>query len=208
MKLSVSILNSLDRIKSVKELNFTNADYLHIDVMDGRFVHNKAFTFDEIYRIETNSKKKLDVHLMVENPLSYIKKLGLLDIDYVTFHVEIKKNINKIISEIKNMGFRVGMSIKPDTNIEKLKPYLNELDLILIMSVEPGSGGQEFMPSALEKAKELKKIINKNTIIEMDGGINETNIDSIVASGVDMVVVGSYIIKSNDYQEKINTIKK
>lgn len=205
IKISPSILSSTDRIDSTQKLNNTSADYLHIDVMDGIFVDNKQFPLNEILEIEKISKKKLDIHLMVENPEEYIDQLDNKFIEYLTFHIEINKDINLLIDKIKSLGYKVGISIKPNTNINELIPYLNKIDLVLIMSVEPGFGGQEFIPSTLEKATSIRNI-NKNIIIEIDGGIKDTNID-LIKQYVDIAVVGSYIINNNDYNEAINNLK-
>jgi len=205
IKISPSILSAKDRIDSINKLNNTNADYLHIDVMDGKFVANTQFPLNEILEAEKASKKKLDIHLMVEKPEEYIDKLDNKFIEYITFHIEINKDINFLIDKIKSLGYKVGISIKPNTNINELIPYLNKIDLVLIMSVEPGFGGQEFIPSTLEKATSIRNI-NKNIIIEIDGGIKDTNIE-LVKQYVDIAVVGSYIINNNDYNEAINNLK-
>ncbi len=208
MKISASILSARNRITAVKNLNRTDIDYLHLDVMDGSFVRNKQFTFSEINKIATVLEKKMDVHLMVDNPIHYLKKIALLNIEYVTIHLEIKKDIKKIINEIRKYGFKVGLSIKPNTDSSLLLPYIDDIDLVLIMSVEPGLGGQQFITKSLDKALEVKNIIKEKTIIEMDGGINNTNIDQINNYPVDMIVVGSFITNSNNYQEQINKLKK
>ena len=205
IKISPSILSAKDRIDSINKLNNTNADYLHIDVMDGKFVANTQFPLNEILEAEKTSKKKLDIHLMVENPEEYIDKLDNKFIEYITFHIEINKDINFLIDKIRSLGYKVGISIKPNTNIDELIPYLNKIDLVLIMSVEPGFGGQEFIPSTLEKATSIRNI-NKNIIIEIDGGIKDTNI-GLVKQYVDIAVVGSYIINNNDYNKAINNLK-
>ena len=205
IKISPSILASTNRIDSTYKLNNTNADYLHIDVMDGKFVNNTQFPLEEILEIEKISKKKLDIHLMVEDPEQYINHLDNKFIKYITFHVEINKDIDNIISKIKNLGYKVGISIKPSTSINSIIQYLNKIDLVLIMSVEPGFGGQQFMPESLDKADSIRSI-NKNILIEIDGGIKDTNIN-IVKQHVDMAVVGSYITNHHDYNEAINNLK-
>lgn len=205
IKISPSILASKDRIASVIKLNDTDADYLHIDAMDGIFVPNTQMPIDEIIELESFSKIPLDVHLMVNNPENYINHLENKNIEYITIHIEIDKDINKLINKIKSIGYKVGLSIKPNTKVDVLIPYLDKIDLVLIMSVEPGFGGQEFMPNSLEKAKELRNL-NKNITIEIDGGIKDTNIEE-VKKYVDIAVVGSYITNSNDYNQAINNLK-
>lgn len=210
MEISVSVLNSIDRITDVKKLNNTNCDYIHIDVMDGMFVKPVEFSFDEVKDIINVSNKKIDVHLMCDDPIKYIEKLVNYNIYNITFHEEIDDNLFDIIDVIKKHNINVGMSIKPNTSIDKLYKYLDKIDLVLVMSVEPGYGGQKFMTSSLDKVRELKKIIkerNLNVKIEIDGGVNDTNIDLIKESLVDISVVGSYITKSNDFNKSINKLK-
>ena len=205
IKISTSILSSSDRLISIKKLNNSNTDYIHIDTMDGNFVPNKQMNIDEIIELEKISTKPLDIHLMVENPEIYINSLQKKNIEYITIHIEIDKNINNLIKKIKTYGYKVGLSIKPNTNISTIIPYLDKIDLVLIMSVEPGFGGQEFIPSTLEKVKQLRKI-NESITIEMDGGIKDTNINQL-KEYIDIAVVGSYITKKEDYNEAINSLK-
>ena len=205
IKISTSILSSNNRINSIKKLNNTNTDYLHIDTMDGIFVPNTQMPINEIITLEKHSKKPLDIHLMVDNPEAYLNQLEKKNIEYITIHIEIKKDINNLINKIKSLGYKVGLSIKPNTNINEIIPYLNKINLVLIMSVEPGFGGQKFIHNSLEKAKELRKL-NKEITIEIDGGINDTNISEIKQL-VDIAVVGSYITNSNDYNQAINNLK-
>ena len=204
-KISTSILASNNRIESIQKLNNTNSDYIHIDSMDGLFVPNTQMPINEIIELEKISNKPLDVHLMVENPEEYITQLKNKNIEYITIHIEINKDINKLINIIKSLNYKVGLSIKPNTNINSLIPYLDKIDLVLIMSVEPGFGGQQFMPNSLEKAENLRKL-KPNIIIEIDGGIKDTNIKE-VKKYVDIAVVGSYITNNSNYQEAINNLK-
>ena len=208
MKISTSILNAENRIECLKKLNNTDTDYIHIDVMDGKFVSDTQFNnIKEINAINIISKYKLDIHLMVENPIEYIEQFNNMNIEYITFHVEVKKNINEIISKIKEKGDKIGLSIKPNTNIKELIPYLKNIDLILVMSVEPGKGGQEFLPNTIERINKIKELITKNNNdiqIEVDGGINDKNIYQL--GNIDIAVVGSYIIKSNDYSNQIKKL--
>ena len=205
LKISTSILASNNRINSIHKLNNTNTDYIHIDTMDGLFVPNKQMPIEEIIELEKVSTKPLDVHLMVENPEEYIKYLNNKNIEYITIHIEINKDINKLINIIKSLNYKVGISLKPNTNIDILIPYLDKIDLVLIMSVEPGFGGQQFMPNSLEKAEYLRKL-KPNITIEIDGGIKDTNINE-VKKYVDIAVVGSYITNKDNYQEAINNLK-
>lgn len=206
IKISTSILSSNQRIETIQNLNNTNTDYLHIDVMDGIFVPNYQFPIDELKKIIPYSNKPLDIHLMTEEPDKYIDILDNKNIEFITIHLEIKQNINNLIHKIKSKGYKVGISIKPLTDIELLKKYLNDIDLVLVMSVEPGYGGQKFIPETINKAKQLKQLKN-NLIIEMDGGIKDTNIN-LIKPYIDIAVVGSYIINNNNYNEAINNLKK
>lgn len=203
IKVSTSILTCNNRIQATEELNKTNTDYIHIDYMDGIFVDNKEFTIEEIKTLSKISTKKLDMHIMAENPEPIIQELKDLNIEYITIHYEINKPLDKIINLIHNQGYKCGISIKPKTDPKNIIEYLKKIDLVLIMSVEPGKGGQKFIPDVLNKIKELKQ---NNLIIEIDGGINDTNIEEL-KNIVDIVVVGSYITNSNNYNKQINNLK-
>ena len=205
IKISPSILSSNNRIETIKKLNNTNCDYIHIDSMDGIFVPNTQMPINEVIELEKTTTKPLDVHLMIENPIHYIEQLKNKNIEYITIHLEINQDIDKLINKIKSLNYKVGISIKPKTNVKELIPYLDKIDLVLIMSVEPGFGGQKFMPESLNKAKEIRKY-NNNITIEIDGGINDTNINEI-KKYVNIAVVGSYITNKDNYQEAINNLK-
>ena len=205
MQISTSILNSQNREESIKKLNYTKTNYIHIDVMDGLFVSDKQFTINEIKTLNNISMKKLDIHLMVENPNNYIKELSNMKIEYITFHIEVDNNINNIISTIKEKDYKVGLAIKPNTDINLLKPYLDKIDLILVMSVEPGKGGQPFLETTPPRINKIKELIQgKDILIEVDGGITEKTIEKV--PNADIVVSGSYIVKSYNYNEKINIL--
>lgn len=203
IKVSTSILTCNNRIQATEKLNKTNTDYIHIDYMDGIFVDNKEFTIEEIKTLSKISTKKLDIHIMAENPEPIIQELKDLNIEYITIHYEINKPLDKIINLIHNQGYKCGISIKPKTDPKNIIEYLEKIDLVLIMSVEPGKGGQKFIPDVLNKIKKLKQ---NNLIIEIDGGINDTNIEEL-KNIVDIVVVGSYITNSSDYNKQINNLK-
>lgn len=205
MKLSLSILSTDNKIEYVKKLNNTKTDYIHIDVMDGLFVPDTKFPIEEIKEINKVSNKKLDIHLMVEDPITYIEKLNNMNINNITIHIEITKDINYLIDKIHSLGYQARLSINPSTNVELLYPYLNKVDGILIMSVNPGKGGQEFIPNTLDKVAKIKEI-NNNLSLEIDGGVNNTNVSLIKNRGIDTIVVGSYITKSEDYLNRINNL--
>lgn len=206
MKLSVSILNSKDRKEMIDKLNNTNISYIHMDVMDGKFVSQNTLSYQELRELSSFSNKKLDVHLMMDNPEEYINNIkDLNNIENITIHLEIDKDIKKILSMIKSLGIKRGISIKPNTDINKLLPYLNDIDLILVMTVEPGLGGQPFIETSTTRLKEIKKLIkDKDILIEVDGGINGNTINLV--KDADIVVVGSYITCSDDPISKINSL--
>lgn len=206
MKVSVSVLKEYDSlINAVKKVNDSSADYIHIDVMDGIFVDNKKFPLEVVKDVKSISKKPLDVHMMVESE-QLIKDYASTLLPYcITFHVEILKN-SSIIDYIKNLGVKVGIAINPETDYKKLIPYLNIIDLVLIMSVKPGEGGQEFIQEVLEKVKEIRKI-NSDIEISIDGGINDCTIKLAKEAGCTMAVSGSYVTNSDNYNEKIKSLK-
>lgn len=210
MKVSVSILSSSIKPQDiVKKLDNTKADFIHVDIMDGKFVENKTWTISEVKKIVSYSKLPLDVHLMVENPSKYIEDYALLNTSYITFHYEAVKDIDKMINEIKNYGLKVGIAINPETDEKVLYPYLTKVDQILVMSVHPGKSGQSFIENTPNKIENLKQeIINQNakTIISVDGGINDETGKICVDKGVDMLVSASYIHK--DIVNNINTLKR
>lgn len=206
MKLSVSILNSKDRKEMIDKLNNANISYIHMDVMDGKFVSQNTLSYQELRELSSFSNKKLDVHLMMDNPEEYINNIkDLNNIENITIHLEIDKDIKKILSMIKSLDIKRGISIKPNTDINKLLPYLNDIDLILVMTVEPGLGGQPFIGTSTTRLKEIKKLIkDKDILIEVDGGINSNTINLV--KDADIVVVGSYITCSDDPISKINSL--
>ncbi len=206
MLVSVSVLSAYDNLLSaINKVNSSSADYLHIDVMDGVFVNNTKFPIDIVKKISAISKKPLDVHLMV-NDIKTVLEYASLKPDYLTFHVEII-NDNKLIKFIKSLGIKVGLAINPETNINKLKPYLNDIDLVLFMSVTPGQGGQAFKENTLNKIKRLKKVLPDNVIISIDGGINNETIDKCKNVGCNMVVSGSFITNNDNYNESIEKLR-
>lgn len=210
-KISASLLSIRDKLKeTILEFNDLDIDYIHLDIMDNLFVPYNSFTNDEIKLITTLTNKPLDVHLMVKDIDKYIYDYVMLNTKYITIHYEALEDTS-IIKKIKNFGIKCGISIKPNTNVEKIYDLLPLVDMVLIMSVEPGRGGQEFIPSALEKVKKLKdKIKNDNldVIISIDGGINNIRAIECLNSGVDMLVIGSALVNSENKEELIKNIKK
>lgn len=204
MKLSCSYLSSNDKENTIKKLNNSNIDYIHLDVMDGEFVDNKTLDFNRLRNYFYHNKKNIDVHLMVKNVKLYTELYSLLNPKYIIFHLEVG-NALELINYIKNKNIKVGLAINPNTNINELKPFLDKIDLVLVMSVIPGKGGQSFIESSLDKIKQIRKL-NSNIIISVDGGINNTNIQKIKEAGASMCVVGSYIT-NNDELLKINELQ-
>ena len=209
MKLSVSILSMKDQFdikENIKKLNNCNIDFLHIDIMDGKFVKNSTWNCLDVKNILPNNSKPLDIHLMVEDIEKYINDFSILNPKYITFHIEATDNPIKIIKLIKEKNIGVGISIKPNTDVSKLLPYLSLVDLVLVMSVEPGQGGQKFLDNSVEKINYLYQVRNDknyNYVIEVDGGVNNTTIEN--CRKCDIVVVGSYITKNN-YEESIKSL--
>ena len=206
MKVSTSILSCKNYEKVVGMLSFTNTDYIHIDFIDNTYVKGTKIPFRKIKRL--TSPKRFDVHLMTKKVKKWIKKCAHLNCEYITFHIEATKDIDKYIDLVKSFNIKVGLAISPDTDINMLEPYLDKIDLILVMSVYPGYGGQSFIPETEERLKNIKKMVNgKNITISVDGGINDETYPK-VKNSVDMVVSGSYITGSKEYEERINSLKK
>ena len=194
-----------------KELaSIKTADFIHLDIMDGHFVPNISFGSHISKSIAKATDLKLDVHLMVTDPIKWIDDFSFPEVEYITIHLE-SRHVDETILKIKEKGKKVGLSIKPQTPIEKLIPYLGEIDLALIMTVEPGFGGQSFIDEQLIKVIELKQVrinTNLNYLIEVDGGVNQETIQMCHLSGVDISVVGSYLFNLEDRAKGIADLKK
>ena len=207
--LSADFSSLYDEIKFLKD---DGATYLHFDVMDGHFVNNISFGSYVLSCISKKVDLIKDVHLMITDPEKYYLDFVKAGADLITFHYEaIKENeIERLIKKIKESNIRVGISIKPNTDVKKLDPYLSILDLILIMSVEPGFGGQKFMENSLNKIEYLENKRKENNFlykIEVDGGINDLTAPLVIKSGADILVSGSYIFKSKDRKNAIKLLK-
>ncbi len=208
MLISTSFLSSKNVPKDLQKLNDTSTDYIHVDIMDGKFVKGKTMPFKEMRYIYKYTSKRLDVHLMVLNPKKYIKDYATLNTEYITFHLEIEQDVMENLNLIKSYGIKCGLSIKPDTKVSELVPYLPLLDLILIMSVEPGKGEQEFIKETEDKIKEIKVLLkeyNSNAKISVDGGVN--HMTKKYCRECDILVAGSYITNSEDFEEKISSLR-
>ena len=210
--ISVSFLGIKEQLKeNLERLDQTNISYIHFDIMDGKFVQNRTWNVQELLPLVQNLKKPFDVHLMVEDLPTYIQDFAKIHPEYITFHLEATEDPIKTIKQIKETNSKVGISIKPNTSVESLLPYLDQIDLVLVMSVEPGKGGQKLITKKIEKISKLKKYLYENnleTYIEADGGINTENVNILKEAGADILVVGSFIINSEDYKKTIQELKK
>ena len=208
MKIAASFLACNNIKKALKKLGLTDTDYIHVDVVDNKFVTGKKISIRKLKKIYKYTSKRLDVHLMVNKPKKYIKKLALLNTERIIFHVELEKNIEKYLDYIHSFGIKNGLAINPDTDISILRPHLDKIDTILVMSVNPGYGGQAFIPESLEKVKKIRNLIGKRKIeLSVDGGIKEEQAKLLKEVPVDIIVAGSYITNSSNYQEKIDSLR-
>ena len=217
VEISTSIL-SIEKEKATRtfyDLETAHTDYVHIDVMDGKFVQNNTHELMKEYAntIKQISNIPLDIHLMTYNVKDYIEQYIDLEPNIITFHIEAvksKEEAYEIIKFIKENNVKVGISIKPNTRIEEIYEFLPYIHMVLVMTVEPGLGGQKLIPETLEKVKKLKEYIEKNNIeidIEVDGGINIETAEMAKEAGANILVSGSYIIKSEDYKKTISNLK-
>ncbi|MBO5375929.1 MAG: ribulose-phosphate 3-epimerase [Bacilli bacterium] len=207
-RISVSFLSSKNEEKDLLKLARTNADYIHVDVMDGKFVKKKHNPYKKLSKLSNQIGKRLDVHLMEKNPLKNINYYASLNTEYITIHAELEK-VDKYLDLIKQYGIKCGLAINPDTDISILLPYISKIDLVLIMSVHPGLGGQTFIDDTIKKILKVKKMIvskKSKAKISVDGGINAEIAKRL--DFVDIIVSGSYVTSSDDFEESINILRK
>ncbi|MEA2106706.1 MAG: ribulose-phosphate 3-epimerase [Bacteroidota bacterium] len=197
--------------RDIHMINQSEADWFHLDIMDGIFVPNISFGFPVMKIIKKHAKKPLDVHLMITDPDRYIDDFYQAGADILTVHLETCNHLHRTVQKIKSLGIKAGVTLNPHTPVHLLKDIITEVDLVLIMSVNPGFGGQKFIPNALEKVKELKQLIKEKkskALIEVDGGVDHTNAKSLIDAGCDVLVAGSYIFKSKNPIKTIKGLKE
>ena len=208
MKISASFLGVPNIAQTLRKLNVTDVDYIHVDVMDGKYVQNKTLPFSEYSTIPNYTRKRLDVHLMVKSPLKMVDDYATLNVAFISVHLDIKDKIEDIIERCHLYGIKVGIAVNPKDDISSVYKYLDKIDLVLIMSVEPGLPGQEFIKTSLSKINMVKEEIKKRglkTLVSVDGGVTLDNVKYL--KDVDIIVSGSTITKSPDFQETITKLR-
>ena len=212
MKVAPSILSADfgrldDEIKAICD---GGCDFIHVDVMDGHFVPNMTIGPVVVSSVAKSATKPLDIHLMVEDNNFFIDLFSNLKPEYISFHIESEKHPHRIIQKLRSLGIKPAIVLNPHSTPESIKYLIKDLDMVLLMSVNPGFGGQKFISSVIKKAKKLKKLINKhnpNCLIQIDGGVNDKNIKDLKDAGVDIVVARSYVYGSNNYGEAIKSLQ-
>lgn len=213
MKISPSLLaaNFGNLNKEIEMINSSEADYLHLDVMDGVFVPNISFGFPVIEAVSKVCKKPLDVHLMTIEPQKWLKNLQDIGVDIMNVHIEACLHLERTVNEIHAAGLKAGVTLNPATPVSLLVDIVSELDLVLIMSVNPGFGAQKFIYNTLKKIKELRQLIDRTgsqALIEVDGGVNETTGKLLAEAGADILVAGSFVFNSENPQQRIKKLKE
>lgn len=208
---SILAANFANLEKDMQMLHESEADWIHVDVMDGQFVPNISFGFPVLKAIKPLSDKIMDVHLMIETPEKYIEQFAAAGADIITVHYEATNHLHRLLQQIKATGAKAGVAINPHTSVKLLSDTLEDIDLVCIMSVNPGFGGQKFIYNTLKKVRDLKEeIITRNlaTKIEIDGGVGLHNAEVLLQAGADVLVAGSAVFKSPNPKETISRLKK
>jgi len=212
MKVAPSILSADfgNLARDVSAICDAGCDYVHVDVMDGHFVPNLTIGPVVVNAVEKAATKPLDIHLMVENNTFFVDLFAPLKPEFISFHIEEEKHAHRLIQKIRSLGIRPAVTLNPHTPPEKIEYILEDIDMVLLMSVNPGFGGQKFIPNVIAKATRLKELIEKhnpNCLIEVDGGVNDKNVHELRKAGVDIVVAGSYVFKHESYKEAIKSLQ-
>ena len=212
IKIAPSILSAdFSRLgEHIKELEAYGADMIHIDVMDGMFVPNISFGIPIIKSIRKLTKLPFDVHLMIEEPSRYVEDFASAGADIITVHYETDRHIDRTINYIKSFGVKAGVALNPATPVDCIKHLISNLDMVLIMSVNPGFGGQKYIEYCSGKIKEVRALAdkyNKDIMIQVDGGIDETNISEVVSSGANVIVAGSAVFKNDEIEKNIKALR-
>lgn len=196
--------------QEVEMLNASNADWIHVDIMDGVFVPNISFGIPVTEAISAHATKPLDVHLMIEKPENYVEAFYKAGAASISVHYEACPNLHRNLQQIKNLGCKAGVAINPHTNVQLLEDVIHDIDIVIIMSVNPGYGGQKFIENTYTKVRQLKEVIadaGASTLIEIDGGVNQQNARPLLDAGADVLVAGSFVFKSSAPQDTITSLK-
>ncbi len=197
--------------RDIEMINTSVADYIHCDIMDGVFVPNISFGLPVLKYIKKHARKPLDVHLMITNPDQYITAFAEVGADIITVHFETCPHLHRTVQSIKNLGLKASVCLNPHTPVNFLEDIIVHLDMVLLMSVNPGFGGQSFIPETYERVRQCKRLIKEKesaTLIEVDGGVSNENAPLLVKAGVDVLVAGSFVFNSADQKETIQKLKK